>query len=123
MVLHFLFRFLFHPLSGASFVIFSYLTYTRTPYVNQVFRFLGKYSMNMFLMHTFVRSKWLVDFTYGLGKDYLILLFMVAVSLAFSIAMESLKKLIRYGAFEKAVENKVLAWTEKLGGGDANYAV
>lgn len=70
--------------------------------------FLGKHSMNLFLMHTFIKAYYFADFTYSFRYWWLILLVLIADTLAISILIEYLKKLIRYNRAEKMANEKVL---------------
>ena len=63
-------------------------------YVNNVFLFLGKHSMNIFLIHTFIFYYWFNDFIYSFKNPFLIFLVLIAVCTIISILLEFLKKTI-----------------------------
>lgn len=64
--------------------------------LRQVLMFLGKHSMNMFLLHTLIRVKFFQDFTYSFQSAWLILLVLLIDSLLVSIVVEWLKKVTGY---------------------------
>lgn len=67
----------------------------RIPYLNNAAEFVGRHSMNMFLVHAFIYQNWFYDFTYSLKYPALIYLFLFISSLAASVAIEMLKKWLR----------------------------
>ena len=75
--------------------------------LRDVLAFLGKHSMNIFLVHTFIRSYYLADFTYSRGHFAWILLALLAISLAISFVVEGFKKLLRYDGFIRIVTAKI----------------
>lgn len=66
------------------------------PLLNTLLAFIGKHSMNIFLIHNFIRVVWYYDFTYSFKAWWLIILVLLSISLVLSIAIEALKKLSRY---------------------------
>ena len=62
-----------------------------------VLQFLGKHSMNMFLTHTMFRAVYFHDFIYSFYNIWIDYIVLIAVSVATSICIEFVKKLIRYG--------------------------
>ena len=66
------------------------------PFIGTVLRFLGRHSMNIFMVHTFIRLYYLPDFTYSFHHFALILLVLLCFSLLLSIVIEQLKKWVRY---------------------------
>lgn len=58
--------------------------------------FLGKHSMNIFLVHNFVRIMWYYDFTYSFEKWWLIVAVLLGVSIVISLCIEALKRVTRY---------------------------
>ena len=78
--------------------------------IRNIVGFVGKYSMNMFLAHTFVVTYYFKKFTYSFGNAWLILLMLVVVTLAFSVLVEFIK---RISGFNRLVD-KVTDRLEKL---------
>ena len=66
------------------------------PILNKILTYLGNHSANIFYVHTFFRALWLKDFTYSLGNAIYIFGFVLLVSLALSIVIDSIKKVIKY---------------------------
>ncbi|MBQ8304761.1 MAG: acyltransferase [Blautia sp.] len=71
----------------------------RIPVLKKVLEILGKYSMNIFLVHELFRIIWCRDFIYSFQKWWLIFLVLFAVSFAAAVLIELLKKLLRYDRF------------------------
>ncbi len=82
-------------------VYYCYEFLTDIPVLRQVLMFLGKHSMNIFLLHTFIRQHLLKDFVYSFHHFALITLAVLIVSLAISVVIELLKK---YTGFNKLVD-------------------
>lgn len=86
----------------------------RIPVVKQLLAFFGKHSMNIFLVHTFIRYVFFEDFTYSFEKFWLIVLVLFSISLAISIVIELLKKLIRFDKIIKMISDKVCLLIDKI---------
>lgn len=74
------------------------------PVIRTVLVFLGKHSMNIFLLHTFIRLHFFPEFTYSFKNWLLIDLVLLLVSLVLSIVVELVKK---YSGYDKLL-NKVM---------------
>lgn len=77
-------------------VLFAKKFITPIKGVRNVLYILGKYSMDIYLTHTFFRYVYLKNFIYSFKYAILIWTVLMVISLASSIAIEYLKKLIRY---------------------------
>lgn len=64
----------------------------------------GKYSMNMFLAHTFFRGYYFKDFYYSFGNAWLNIFVLTITTLLFSVCVEMLKK---YTGYNKMIEKLV----------------
>lgn len=64
----------------------------RIPVINKILEFLGRHSMNIFLVHTFFRYIFFRDFIYGFKYFWLIVLVLFGVSLGVTMLIELLKK-------------------------------
>lgn len=64
--------------------------------LRRVLMVLGKYSMNMFLLHTLIRVHFFSEFTYSFHSAWLILLVLLLDSLLLAVIVEGLKKLTGY---------------------------
>lgn len=85
----------------------------RIPLVRTVLLFLGKHSMNIFLIHTFFRVYYTSDFIYGLKNAYLIVVVLLGISIICSVVVEYLKKLTGYNRFiDSCVKHILTAGTE-----------
>ncbi len=66
------------------------------PLVSSILKLLGKHSMNIFLIHTFIRAIYLSDFIYSFYHFILITGVLLLVSLGSSILIEKIKEIIKY---------------------------
>ena len=66
------------------------------PVLNRGLAFLGKHSLNIFLVHLFIKTVYLQDFTYSFGHFALIVLVLALISLCLSLVLEGLKSVTRY---------------------------
>lgn len=81
----------------------------------RVLDFLGKHSMNIFLVHTFIFSYYFADFIYSFRYPLPITAVLIFCSLAVSFVIERLKKLLRYDALIGRLDS----WSQcKLGEND-----
>lgn len=76
------------------YLIHAYLG--RIPAINNLLSFIGKHSMNIFLIHNFIRILWYYDFTYSFRYWWLITIVLLTISIILSILVEQLKKFIKY---------------------------
>ncbi len=72
------------------------------PGVRNILKILGKYSMNIFLIHNFIRVVWYYDFTYSFKYATVIVLVLLGISLLISVCIEWVKKLLHF--------NQILDW-------------
>lgn len=68
----------------------------KVPGLSAALQFLGRHSMNIFLLHTFIYSYYFGRFIYSFGHFLLIFAVLLAASLLCSIVLEQLKRLIGY---------------------------
>jgi peptidoglycan/LPS O-acetylase OafA/YrhL len=91
------------------FILFFVEFITYIPRVRNFLIFLGKHSMNIYLVHTFIRAYYFRDFLYSFRYAPIIVVLLMGISVAISIVIEALKKLIRYDTLInklcRAVEN------------------
>lgn len=90
------------------FIIFAKKYIVRIPILDKILIFLGKHSMNVFLIHTFFRHYYLKDFIYGLEKFWLMPLMLLVLSLPISIVIELLKKLTGFDKLVNKVCKKIM---------------
>lgn len=65
-------------------------------WVGNLLALLGKHSMNMFLIHTFIFYFWFPDYIYITRNPLLILLSLVVTSLLCSVAIERVKNMVDF---------------------------
>lgn len=72
----------------------------RIPVLTKALQFLGKHSMTMFLTHTFIRYTYLNEFTYTVHRNFLVIfLVLFVLSLALTLLLDGIKKLVKYDEF------------------------
>lgn len=77
------------------------------PILKQVLKFLGIHSMNIFLIHEFIRTNYLTDFIYSFGNWLKIGAVLITISLGLSIILEVFKKIIRYNKLIDKLNNLI----------------
>lgn len=87
-------------------IVLSYIYILNGKWIVKGLGFLGKHSMNIFLIHSFYRDVFFHKFTYSFYYAWLDYIVLMAISLVTSIVLEWFKKLIRY---EKFIE-----WIKRL---------
>lgn len=81
------------------------------PVVKDILRFFGKHSMNIFLVHSFIRYVFFEKFIYGFEQFLLIVTVLFSISLVISIVIEFVKKIIRYDRFiNMMMEKFIVLW-------------
>ena len=90
---------LFRGLAPMSMVCFCYTYIGNIPILNKGLAFLGKHSMNIFLIHTFYRYNWFHDFVYSFNYPIIIAGVLLLMATGTSIVIEWFKNLIHYKSF------------------------
>lgn len=86
--------------------VISYIYILNGKWIVKGLGFLGKHSMNIFLIHSFYRDVFFHEFTYSFYYAWLDYIVLMAISLVTSIVLEWFKKLIRY--------EKFIDWVKRL---------
>ena len=87
-------------------IVISYIYILNGKWIVKGLGFLGKHSMNIFLIHSFYRDVFFHEFTYSFYYAWLDYIVLMAISLVKSIVLEWFKKLIRY--------EKFIDWVKRL---------
>ena len=87
-------------------IVLSYIYILNGKWIVKGLGFLGKHSMNIFLIHSFYRDVFFHEFTYSFYYAWLDYIVLMAISLVTSIVLEWFKKLIRY--------DKFIYWVKRL---------
>lgn len=66
------------------------------PVVGRMLKLFGKHSMNIFLIHNFIRVIWYYDFTYSFKYAGMIVFVLLGISLIASVCLEWVKKLVHF---------------------------
>ena len=88
-------------------IVLSYIYILNGKWIVKGLGFLGKHSMNIFLIHSFYRDVFFHEFTYSFYYAWLDYIVLMAISLVTSIVLEWFKKLIRYEKFIDLVKRLV----------------
>lgn len=86
-------------------IVFSVNYVSKIKFIKKILVFFGKYSMNMFLVHSFIRVNYFYDFTYSFKYAIVIAVVLIGLSLFVSIVIELMKKVIGYN---KLVDKVIL---------------
>lgn len=76
----------------------------------KILGFTGAYSMNMFLMHTFVRGYYFKAFSYSFKYPIIILAVLVIDTLLFSVCLEWMKNVSGYNKAVSIICSRCLHW-------------
>lgn len=96
------------------FICFCKKYIIRIPIIDKMLAFCGKHSMNVFLIHTFLRYTFFPDFIYSFKHFLLIVAVLLGISLAISaLIIEPLKKLVRFDKLMDKLSNKLCGMIEK----------
>lgn len=88
-------------------IVISYIYILNGKWIVKGLGFLGKHSMNIFLIHSFYRDVFFHEFTYSFYYAWLDYIVLMAISLVTSMVLEWFKKLIRYEKFIDLVKRLV----------------
>jgi hypothetical protein len=88
-------------------ILLSIIVIRNIPCLNSLLQYLGKHSMNMYMIHTFIYYYWFNRFIYSFEYPVLIFVALTCISLGISILLELLKKQIHLPAFVKAINTKI----------------
>ena len=75
--------------------------------------FIGIHSANIFMFHTFIYSKYMYNFIYGMKYPILIFIVLTLICLIISMLIEQIKKLIRYNKILSFINIKIESIFEK----------
>lgn len=91
------------------YVIYFSLRYiVNIPGLRSLLIFLGKHSMNMFLIHSFIRTIYFESFSYGFGNAWINVIVLVLVTVPLSMAIEFLKEITHFNQVYKKMRQRIL---------------
>ena len=90
-------------------IYLSWEIFRKIVVVKKGLAFLGKYSMNMFLVHTFFKAYFFGKYMYYFKNAWMNILVLLAATLLFSVVIELLKKLMRLDKVTDKIVRFVLA--------------
>lgn len=92
-----------------TFGVYTYQQFREIKFLKRVFAFLGKYSMDMFLTHTFLFGLWPAthDIVYATKNPLVIYLTLLAMSLALAMLLGWVKNVTGYNRLINKLRNKI----------------
>lgn len=94
-------------------ICFARYCLIRIPALKQVFAFLGKHSMTIFLTHTFIRGIYLSDFIYSFKNFMLIYVVLFVLSVVLAVIIDVLTDLVKYHQLIAKLNQKISAYIDK----------
>ncbi|MCM1459403.1 MAG: acyltransferase [Bacteroides sp.] len=88
-------------------IVFCVEFINQIPVICNMLSFLGKHSMNIYLVHSMLKNMYLKEWLYSLHNWFLILIALLAVSIVISYVIEGLKKLLKFDKFVDFILEKV----------------
>lgn len=88
-------------------ICFCYEFINPIKYLNTALGFIGKHSMNIFLIHTFIRATYFRKFIYSFKYPPVIIIVLLAISLMVSMIVELMKKYLGYNKMTDKIREKV----------------
>lgn len=86
-------------------IIDTYIFLNLNNKISKFIIYLGQHSMNIFYVHMFVSNYYLSDVIYGLKHPITMFLFTLFISLLWSIALNQLKKIIKFNYYINKIIN------------------
>lgn len=90
-------------------ILFSYSYLTEVSFIKRCLEFLGKHSMNIFLIHSFYRDVFFHKFFYSFYYAWIDLGMLLIVSLLSSVLIESFKAKSGYNNFVELIDKKLMS--------------
>ena len=101
------FLYLWEGLAPAYVILFSYIFLVCCKPLAVILKFLGKHSMNMFLIHTMFRAVFFHDFIYSFYYAWIDYIVLIIVSVASSMVVELIKKIIHFDRVSQKIKSFV----------------
>ncbi len=101
------------PFQTVACQYFCFVVLGDIPVLREILAFLGKHSANIFFVHTFLYYYWFTWSIYNLGNKWLVYGAVVLGALLISVAVELLKKVVKYQRLEQGVITYLLKPTYK----------
>lgn len=80
---------------GFLIIIFNYFYLSKIKEVNRLFIFLGRYSMDMFLIHGFITTIYTANFIYSIKDPIIMFIITLLLSLIIAIFMGKVKRVLK----------------------------
>lgn len=86
--------FILDTLSAFNIVLLCFLLISHIPVINTILSYLGKYSLYMWMFHTYIMTLWFSDFIYSFKNLWLIYFMLILTSFVFSLIFTNLVNFI-----------------------------
>lgn len=86
--------FILDTLSAFNIVLLCFLLISHIPVINTILSYLGKYSLYMWLFHTYIMTLWFSSFIYSFKNLWLIYFMLILTSFVFSFIFTNLVNFI-----------------------------
>ena len=106
-----------YTIAPVIFIIYLRRYVVRLGYLGKALQYFGKHSMNIYLIHMVIQLVLFPEWIYSFSSIWVIPIVLFAVSLAASIAIEAVKKLVRYDKLIDWLIGKVGATPELFADG------
>ena len=87
--------------------LLAILFFRNLKYINHLFMFLGKHSINIFMIHTFIYSYWFNKLIYSFENPVIIFLVLLFICIAISVLLEFIKKMVKVSALTQKLTFKI----------------
>jgi len=105
-------------LYGTCSILYAYICFEfleNIPVIGSVLNFLGKHSMNIFFVHTFIYLYYFSDFIYSFQYDYIIVTVLLLICIAISLVLEGTKYILQYNKLMYFCIKRINQAVEKTG--------
>lgn len=93
--------------TGVLIAILSMILLIEIPILNFILKLLGKYSMFMFLTHTFIYYYFYKEYIYSFSDAYKIFLALLIISFVLSVLLTAIRKVIGYDYLIKCIHSNL----------------
>ena len=87
--------------------LFAIIFIRNVKYISYLFTFLGKHSINIFMVHTFIYHYWFKNFIYSFENPFIIFFVLLFICTMISVLLEFIKKQVKLPVFTKKITFKI----------------
>lgn len=102
-------KYLLDAVMAVLLIALTQLCIRKIPYLNTVLAFIGKYSLYMWLIHSFFTKYWFQDFTYSFKNIWVIFFVLVGITLFIAVCLSKVEQICaRLLVWERCDKRQVL---------------